>query len=120
MHLTPDGGTVICASQYAALYGGAGTKAGCADGGLEFTAYSARTGRLIHVLYRYRGACANGISTVHWTDDSGSEIIGATQTDMENQGGKQTGQVGVITDGRIRLLKLSKSVSLVNYGTVAF
>jgi hypothetical protein len=119
LHLTPDGGTVVCAAQYAFLTGD-GTSAGCANGGLEFTAYSARTGKPVGVLYRYLGACQNGISTLPWTDDSAAEIIGAIQTDVANEGGKQAGRVGVITDGHIRPLKLSKNVSVENYGTVAF
>lgn len=120
MHLTPDGATVICGTQYAFLDGGAGTKAGCANGGLEFTAYSARTGRLVRVLYQYRGACSNGLSSVLWTDSSGSSIIGATETDLANQGGKQASELGVITDGHIRLLKLAKILSSANYETIAF
>jgi hypothetical protein len=51
---------------------------------------------------------------------SATEIIGATEIDLGNEGGKQTGQLGVITDGRVRLLKLPKSVSPTDYWTVAF
>jgi hypothetical protein len=120
MHLTPDGGTAICGTQYAFVDGGPGTDAGCANGGLEFTAYSVRTGKPVRVLYQYRGACHNGLSSVLWTDASATEIIGATQIDIANQGGKQAGQLGVITDGHIRLLKLPKSVSPTYYGIVAF
>jgi len=119
MHLTPDGGTVICGTQYALLEN-PGTNAGCANGGLEFTAYSVRTGKPVRVLYQYRGACHNGLSSVLWTDASATEIIGATQIDIANQGGRQAGQIGVITDGHIRLLKLPKSVSPTYYGIVAF
>jgi len=120
MHLTPDGGTAICGTQYAFVDGGPGTNAGCANGGLEFTAYSVRTGKPVRVLYQYSGACHNGLSSVLWTDASATEIIGATQIDIANQGGKQAGQLGVITDGRIRPLKLPKSVSPTYYGIVAF
>ena len=55
-----------------------------------------------------------------WTNASATEIIGATQIDIANQGGKQAGQLGVITDGHIHLLKLPKSVSPTYYGIVAF
>lgn len=119
LHLTPDGGTVICATQYAFLIN-PGTNAGCANGGLELIAYSARTGKPVRVLYPYRGACHNGISSLLWTDASATEIVGAVQIDLANEGGKQTGQLGVITDGHIRLLKLPKSVSPTYYGIVAF
>jgi hypothetical protein len=120
LHLTPDGGTIVCAKQYA-LVTGATINAGCANGGLGFTAYSARTGKPVRVLYQYRAAsCFDGISTLRWTNASATEIIGATQIDIGNQGGKQAGQLGVITDGHIRLLKLPKSVSPTYYGVVAF
>lgn len=119
IHLAPDGGTVVCGTQYA-LVDGAGTNAGCANGGLEFTAYSVRTGKPVRVVYQYRGACHNGISTVLWMNASGTEIIGATQTDVANQGGQHAGQVGVMTGGHIRLLKLPKSVPSDYYGIIAF
>ena len=119
LNITPDGGTVICATQYAFVTG-AGTNAGCANGGLEYISYSARTGKPVRVLYRYQGACHNGISTLQWTNASGTEIIGATSIDVADEGGKQTGQLGVITGGHIRLLKLPKSVSPTYYGIIAF
>ena len=118
IHLAPDGGTVVCGTQYA-LVNGAGTNAGCANGGLEFTAYSVRTGKPVRVLYQYPGPCHIGISMVLWLNASGTEMIGATAIDVADQGGKQGGQIGVIADGHIRLLKLPKSVPQF-YGTFAF
>jgi hypothetical protein len=120
LRVTPDGGTAICGTQYAFVDGGPGTSAGCANGGLEFTAYSVRTGKPVRVLYQYRGACDNGLSSVLWTDASATSIIGATEINVDNGGARQAGQLGVITDGHIRLLKLPKSVSPTDYGTVAF
>ena len=120
MALTPDGGTVICATQYG-LAGGAGTNAGCANGGLKFTAYSARTGKPVRVLYQYRGACSNGLAAVLWAGSSARDIIGVTETDFI--GGTSiasAGQVGVITDGHLRPLKLPKSVSPEQFLSVAF
>jgi hypothetical protein len=119
MSLTPDGGTVICGSQCTSLTP-PGTSAGCANGGLEFTAYSVRTGQPARVLYHYRGTCSNGESSVLWTDASGTSIIGATEINVAQGSGKRTGQLGVISEGHIRLLKLPKSVSPTDYGTVAF
>jgi hypothetical protein len=120
IHLAPDGGTVVCGTQYALVDGGPGTNAGCANGGLEFTAYSVRTGKPVRVVYQYRGPCHNGISEVLWLNASGTEIIGSTQTDVANQGGQHAGQVGVMTGGHIRLLKLPKSVPSDYYGIIAF
>jgi hypothetical protein len=120
MHLSADGGTVVCGTQYAFVDGGPGTNAGCANGGLEFTAYSVRTGKPVRVVYQYRGACQNGISMVLWTNASGTEIIGSTQTDIANEGGEHAGQVGVMTGGHISLLTLPKSVPSDYYGIIAF
>ncbi len=120
IHLAPDGGTVVCGTQYAFVDGGPGTNAGCANGGLEFTAYSVRTGKPVRVVYQYGGACRNGISTVLWMNATGTEIIGSTQIDIANEGGRHAGQVGVMTGGRIRLLKLPKSVPSDYYGIIAF
>ena len=118
--LTPDGGTVICGTQYNESTDDRGTDAGCASAGLEFTAYSARTGRPVRVLYKYQGPCSNGETAVLWTDSSARYVIGATLSDCGNQGGKQASQLGVITDGHLRPLKLPASVLHTNYLTAAF
>jgi hypothetical protein len=119
LHITPDGGSAVCATQYAFLTG-SGSNAGCAKGGLEFTAYSVRTGKPIRVLYQYRGACHNGLSFLLWTDESARYIIGATEINVANEGGRQAARLGVISNGHIRLLEISKSLSERDYGTVAF
>jgi hypothetical protein len=120
LNLTPDGGTVICGTQYNDSADDRGTGAGCASGGLEFTAYSARTGKPVRVLYKYRGPCNNGETAVLWTDSSARYVIGATETNLGNQGGQQAGQLGVITDGHLRPLNLPASVRQTDYLTVAF
>jgi hypothetical protein len=118
MHVTPDGGTVVCGTQYAFI-SGAGSNAGCAQDGPGFTAYSVRTGKPVRVLYKYTGPCSNGLSYVLWTGASARYVIGVTEINPYS-GGKPTGQLGVITDGRISLLKLPKSVSPTDYPDVAF
>jgi len=110
MHLTPDGGTVVCGTQYD-LVSGNGSSAGCPRGGLEFTAYSVLTGKPARVLYQYRGACSNGWTFVPWLAASATEIIGEIEANPHS-GGKPVDQVGVITNGHIRLFKIAKSVAL--------
>jgi len=119
LHITPDGETAICATQFNFLSGG-GSNEGCANGGLEFTAYSIRTGNRVRVLYLNRGACHNGEFILLWTDASASEIIGATGINLANEGGKQAFQLGVITDGHFRPLNIANSVSPWDYGRAAF
>ena len=118
MRITPDGGTVVCGTQYA-FVSGAGSSAGCAQDGPGFTAYSVRTGKPVRVLYKYTGPCSNGLSYVLWTGASARYVIGVTEINPYS-GGKPSGQLGVITDGHISLLKLPKSVSLTDYPDVAF
>jgi hypothetical protein len=119
MNLAPDGGTIVCGTQYAFVDGGPGTNAGCANGGLVFTAYSVRTGKPVRVLYQYPGPCHNGINEVLWMNASGTEMIGATEIDVANEGGEEVNQIGVIADGRIHPLRVPKSVPQF-YGTFAF
>ena len=40
--LTPDGGTVVCGTQYALVNGGVGTNGGCANGGRRAAAGARR------------------------------------------------------------------------------
>jgi hypothetical protein len=119
LHLTPDGGTAVCGTQYG-LLGASSATPPCPHGALKLIAYSVRTGQPVRVLYAYRGACNNGVASLLWTDGSAAEIIGAIQADIGHDGGKQAAQLGVITDGRLRPLTLSKSVSVANYAAVAF
>jgi hypothetical protein len=120
LQITPDGGTAVCATQYAFVTGD-GSNAGCANGGLKFIAFplpiSHQPGR---VLYQYRGACHNGESFTLWTDASARSIIGVTRINVANEGGKEAVQVGVITGGHFRPLSIAKSVPQGNYANLAF
>jgi hypothetical protein len=118
MRITPDGGTIVCGTQYAFL-SGAGSNAGCAQDGPGFTTYSVRTGKPVRVLYKYQGPCSNGLSYVLWTDASARYVIGATEINPSSAD-THAGQLGVITGGHITLLKLPKSMSFTNYPDVAF
>jgi hypothetical protein len=118
MRITPDGGTIVCGTQYAFM-SGAGSNAGCAQDGPGFTAYSVRTGKPVRVLYKYRGPCSNGLSYVLWTDASARYVIGATEINPSSAD-THAGQLGVITGGHISLLKLPESMSFTDYPEVAF
>ena len=120
LNLTPDGATVICATQYDSTGGGQATEKGCASGGLAFIAYSARTGRPVRVLDKYLGPCTSGQSDVLWTNASGSVFIGQTEINPTSQSGKEVDIVGAITDGRLRPFKLPASVTALGSLTFAF
>ena len=66
--LSPDGHTALCGTM-----GAANARAGCASQGAQFDAYSAATGKLDRVLYRYRGSCAYASSSFVWV---GSDTVG--------------------------------------------
>jgi hypothetical protein len=119
LQITPDGKAAICATHYGFLTGD-GSNAGCANGGLKFIAFPLPAPRPSRVLYQYRGACHSGESFTLWTDASASSIIGVTRIDVENEGGKEAIQIGVITGGRFRPLNIAKSVPSGNYGGLAF
>jgi hypothetical protein len=119
LQITPDGKAAICATQYDFVTGG-GSNAGCANGGLRFIAFPLPAARPSRVLYQYRGACHNGESFALWTDASASSIIGATRIDVDNAGGKEAIQIGVITGGRFRPLNVAKGVRPANHASLAF
>jgi hypothetical protein len=84
--LTPDGGTVVCATQanYPSPIPPA-TATGCGGkNGPMFVAYSAATGKLLRVLYQYTGACDQGVDTVLWSDDSARHVIGEQELFQSN------------------------------------
>lgn len=109
-----------CRSLHRTRFRRQGSDAGCAGGGLRFTAYSLRTSQPVRVLYQYPGACHNGVSYLSWTSASATEIIGATGVNLAGEGGKQAAQLGVITAGHFQPLKIARSVSPASYGTIAF
>ena len=73
----------------------------------------------VRVLYKYRGPCANGETAVLWTGSPAWYVIGATETNLGNQGGKRR-PARLITDGHLRPLSLPASVRQTDYLTVAF
>jgi hypothetical protein len=80
--LTPDGGTVVCATQKTStiVSSAAGPRlvkpADCGKTGPMYVAYSAVTGKRLRVLYEYTGTCAEASETVLWADASAQHVIG--------------------------------------------
>jgi hypothetical protein len=119
LQITTDGKAAICATQYDFM-NGSGSNAGCANGGLRFIAFPLPAPRPSRVLYQYRGACHNGESFTLWTDASASSIISATRINVDNAGGKEAVQIGVISGGRFRPLNIAQSVPPANYAGLGF
>ena len=55
-----------------------------------------------------------------WTDSSARNVIGATETNLGSQSGKQAGQLGLISGGHLRPLKLPAGVTSLDYLNFAF
>lgn len=118
LRITPDGGTVICAT-------GVGpdprSGPGCANGGLKFIAFPLAVPRQPgRVLYQYRGGCQDADAFTLWTDASASSIIGMTRVNTASKGVKEAFQAGVIAGGRFRPLNIAKSVPPGDYAGLAF
>lgn len=120
LQITPDGKTAVCATQYYKAGAGSGNNAGCANGGLKFTAFPLPATRPSRVLYQNRGACNNGYSFTLWTDSSASSIIGVTWINPHGAGGREAVQIGVITGGHFRPLNIATSVPPETYPNLAF
>jgi hypothetical protein len=94
--LTPDGGTVVCATQV--NYPRPTAQAVCGTDGPMLVAYSAVTGQRLRVLYQYTGACDEGVDTVLWSDDSARHVI-AEQELLQRDPTQDTDRYGVAAAG---------------------
>jgi hypothetical protein len=89
--LTPDGGTVVCATAtylpfHLVPFSSPPTPAtGCGGKyGPMFVAYSAVTGERLRVLSQYTGTCDDGVDTVLWSDNSARHVIGEQLVSQRN------------------------------------
>jgi hypothetical protein len=70
MMVTPDGKTILCGVE---SYGGA--SASCPKVRPGITEYSAETGKLLRVLYEYKGPCTSGMVDLYWSNPSGTAVV---------------------------------------------
>jgi hypothetical protein len=107
--LTPDGGTVVCATQTNS-YGrnplsGPPSQGSCGDNQPMLVAYSASTGQRLRVLYQYPGACKSGEDTVLWSDASARHVIAESDLDV---GGDPVDGYGVAIAGGFAKIRIAK------------
>ena len=114
--LTPDGGTVVCATQanYPSFERGSAASTDCGTNEPMFVAYSAATGKRLRVLYQYTGACDEAVFTVLWTDNSARHVIGETQTSLK--GNPFTNRYGVAVAGNFTKFQVVPPLSEWNSG----
>jgi hypothetical protein len=104
--LTPDGGTVVCATQVNPP--GTTSPTSCGKNEPMFVAYSAVTGKRLRVLYQYTGACASAVDTVLWSDDSARHVIGESQTAIQGNPSQDTDRYGVAAAGKFTKLPVPR------------
>lgn len=108
--LTPDGGTVVCATLLnypppTSLDAQPTAPAVCGKDGPEFVAYSAVTGQRLRVLYQYAGTCDYGVETVLWADDSARHVIGEQYLSQQHQ---VTDRYGVAAAGQFSKFQVAQ------------
>ena len=110
--LTPDGGTVVCATlvnypSATTIDPHPGSPGVCGKDGPMFVAYSAATGKLLRVLYQYTGACDEGVDTVLWSDDSARHVIGE-QTITQHNSPQRIDRYGVAAAGKFTKFQVAQ------------
>ncbi len=103
--LTPDGGTVVCATMVNyppanSVDPHPGSPGVCGKDGPMFVAFSAATGKRLRVLYQYTGTCDYGVDTVLWTDDSARHVIGESQVTFRGNSVQYFDNYGVAAAGQ--------------------
>lgn len=102
--LTPDGGTVVCATHVSS-----DVPARCGGKyGPMFVAYSAATGKRLRVLYQYPGPCRTAVDTVLWSDASARHVIGEAVTSFRTNPPSYTVRYGVATGGKFVKFPVAK------------
>lgn len=95
--LTPDGGTVVCATMANRFSMTTVPAADCAQDREMYVAYSTATGQRLRTLYQYAGACSSD-NAVLWTDDSARHVVGETELSFPGDP-DGTDQYGLVTGG---------------------
>jgi hypothetical protein len=114
--LTPDGGTVVCATRVDSVYPAAPVT--CGKNQPMFVAYSAATGKLLRILYRYPGPCRSAIYAVLWSDASARHVIGEAWTTFKGNPPRYTERYGVAAAGKFTKFPVAKHGQ--NYSGPAF
>lgn len=108
--LTPDGGTVVCATLInyppaTSIQPQVGSPGTCGTDGPRFVAYSTVTGKFLRVLYQYQGPCTYGVFGVLWTDADARHVIGESWT---SQQGNSFDRYGVAAAGNFTKFQVAK------------
>jgi hypothetical protein len=104
--LTPDGGTVVCATQ--AHFLDSTLPAACAENPPMFVAYSAATGKRLRVLYQYTGSCYSGADTVLWADDSARHVVGESDVMTREKPLRYFDEYGVAAAGTFAVFPVAR------------
>jgi hypothetical protein len=109
--LASDGRTMICGTET--------TTHGCQQEP-QFNLYSAATGKLTRVLYRYQGTCFSGEADVVWTGAGGTAIGVISAERIVNRRAGTDWEVGVLAAGKFTPLHVPMPTDYFLAGQLAF
>jgi hypothetical protein len=110
--LASDGRTMVCGTETT-------TTRGCQQEP-QFNLYSAATGKLTRVLYRYQGTCFSGEADVVWTGAGGIAVGVISAERTVNRRAGTDWEVGVLAAGKFTPLHVPMPTDYYDPGQLAF
>jgi len=110
--LASDGRTMVCGSETTGSHG-------CQQEP-QFNLYSAATGKLTRVLYRYQGTCFSGEAAVVWTGAGGTAIGVIAAERIVKTRATTDWEVGVLAAGKFTPLHVPMPTDYYDPGQLAF
>ena len=111
--LASDGRTMICGTETTGTHG-------CSQQEPQFSLYSAATGKLTRVLYRYQGTCFSGEADVVWAGAGGTAIGVIAAERIVNRRAGTNWEVGVLAAGKFTPLHVPMPTDYYDPGQLAF
>jgi hypothetical protein len=111
--LASDGRTMVCGSETTGTHG-------CSQQEPQFNLYSAATGKLTRVLYRYQGTCFSGEAAVAWAGAGGTAIGVIAAERIVGTRATTDWEVGVLAAGKFTPLHVPMPTDYYDPGQLAF
>jgi hypothetical protein len=111
--LASDGRTMVCGTETTNTHG-------CSQQEPQFNLYSAATGKLARVLYRYQGTCFSGEADVAWAGAGGTAIGVIAAERIVGTRATTDWEVGVLAAGKFTPLPVPMPTDYYDPGQLAF
>ncbi len=111
--LASDGRTIVCGTETTGTHG-------CSQQEPQFSLYSAATGKLTRVLYRYQGTCFSGEADVAWAGAGGTAIGVIAAERIVGTRATTDWEVGVLAAGKFTPLHVPMPTDYYDPGQLAF